>query len=245
MAAQSLHDAVKVGRGPAPSTKLRRAVFEACRQRSDHASNLWLVYSARHDRRWVVTSDVEYLHFLTLEFAPDILEFDLAPAPDIVRLRDEDRKTTFDAIVRFCDGRTECRELKRLAEAPSEPEEELRIAMQEEAQLEAAKRHGGVYRRLCLRDLEPFQIRIQNSLRMLRFLTATRGEPLNKMCHTLQAVARSNREGTTLRMLIASVPEADAAIAYAATFKLVLARKLTLPIDSEIVTGGTLVGGPT
>ncbi len=235
-------DRVITGRGPAPSTKLRQAVFAACGQRAEHASNLWLVYCARHERHWVLTSDVEYLHFLSLEFDPEVAEVNFKPDPDIVRLRDEDRKTIFDAIVRFRDGHTECRELKREATPPPEPEEELRAALQQEAQQIAAKRHGGSYLRLTLADLDVHQIRIQNTLRMLRFLGAAQGEPLAAIRQALILAVRQAGP-TRLDVLAASLHDHDQAYAYAAVFQLVQRRQLSLPIDTEVITGKSLVGG--
>ena len=212
--------AIATGRGPAPSSKLRKAVFEACGQRAEHASNLWLVYSARRDRQWVLTSDVEYLHFLCLEFDPAVLEFDLKPEPQIVRLREEDRKTTFDAIVRFRDGHTECRELKRDAEPLPEPEETLRAALQLEAQEVAAKRYGGRYVRLLLADLDPYHLRIQNSLRMLRFLTAAKDEPLGELRNAIAMAVRRHDGPIRLDVLIALTGGVSPAFAYAAVFQL-------------------------
>lgn len=232
--------ALATGRGPAPSSKLRKAVFEACGQRAEHASNLWLVHSARCGRNWVLTGDTEFLHFLCVEFDPEVESFDLKPQPDIVRLREEDRKTRFDAIIRFRDGHVECRELKRESEPPPEPEEQLRAALQAEAQEIAAKRHGGMYVRMAMSDMEPFQLRIQNSMRMLRFLLAAKDEPLGEVRNAIALILRRDGAPTRLDALAASVG-GSAALAYAAVFQLLQRRHLSLPIDTEALTGASLV----
>jgi len=236
--------ALATGRGPAPSSKLRKAVFEACGQRAEHASNLWLVHSARCGRNWVLTGDTEFLHFLCVEFDPEVESFDLKPQPDIVRLREEDRKTIFDAIVRFRDGHIECRELKREREPPPEPEEQLRAALQAETQEIAAKRHGGRYVRLVMADMDPFHLRIQNSLRMLRFLLAAKDEPLGEVCNAIALTIR--RSGAPIRLeALATAVGGSAALVYAAVFQMLQRRQLSLPIDTEVLTGKSFVGGAT
>jgi|GEM_PF-3465029 len=241
MSAESRPLALAKGRGPAPSSKLRKAVFEACSQRAEHASNLWLIYSARIGRNWVLTGDTEYLHFLCVEFDPEIESFDLKPQPEIVRLREEDRKTSFDAIVRFRDGHIECRELKRESEPPPEPEEQLRAALQAEAQEIAAKRHGGRYVRMVMADFEPFHLRMQNSLRMLRFLHAAKDEPLGEVRNAVALTIRRAGAPVRLDALAASVGGV-AAFVYAAVFQMLQRRQLSLPMDTEVLTGNSLVG---
>jgi hypothetical protein len=219
---------------------LRRAVFEACGQRAEHASNLWLVYSARHERDWVLTGDAEFLHFHCLDFAPEVESFDLKPQPRIIRLRDEDRKTEFDAIVRFRDGHTECREIKRQAGPPTETEERVRWELQAEAQELAAKQEGGRYVRLSMVDLEPFAIRIQNSLRMTRFILAARNEALGELRKKIEVTLQSHGSSMQLDALVKSV-SAHPGLAYAAIFQLVVQGVAVLPIDTDFVTAATLV----
>ena len=241
MSSVSRPPALATGRGPAPCSKLRKAVFEACGQRAEHASNLWLVHSARNGRNWVLTGDTEYLHFLCVEFDPEVESFDLKPQPDIIRLREEDRKTSFDAIVRFRDGHIDCRELKRESGPPPEPEEQLRAALQAEAQEIAAKRHGGRYVRLVMEDFEPFHLRIQNSMRMLRFLLAAKDEPLGEVRNAVALTMRSAGGPIRLDALAASVG-GSAAFVYAAVFQMLQRRQISLPIDVEVLTGNSLVG---
>lgn len=233
--------ALAKGRGSAPCSKLRKAVFEACGQRAEHASNLWLVHSARSSRSWVLTGDAEYLHFLCVEFDPEIESFDLRPQPQIVRIREEDRKTSFDAIVRFRNGHIECREIKRESEPPPAPEDQLRAALQAEAQEIAAGRHGGKYVRLVMADFGPFHFRIQNSLRMLRFLLAAKDENLGHIRNAIALTLRSAGEPLSLNALVDSVG-GSASLVYAAAFQMLQRRELSLPIDTGAITGNSIVG---
>lgn len=141
--------------GPSPAAKLRAALFAKCGQELENAPNIWLVYSARNDRQWVLRSDAEFLHFLYLEFADNVDSFDLAPPAIVLEVNGENRSTSFDAIVNFVDGRKECRELKRSHDQPETDEEALRFAMQRESQIVAAKKMQAEYQRISLADLEP------------------------------------------------------------------------------------------
>jgi hypothetical protein len=237
-------DKSRKSKGPAPATRLRQAIFAALRQRGGDDYNLWLVYSARNDVERLLRSDAEYFHFLTLEFDPLVKSFELAPEPVIVRIDDEDRKTTFDAVVRFRDGHSECREIKS-EPAPAEPiEPAVRELLQRQAQEQAAKQFGATYCRIHLTDLVPFQTRILNTQRMMRFLTAARRRSLDALRNEVLLRFHRQRTALTLGTVLDGFASSQHALAMAATLSLVQRHHLRMDIDHALVTLRTMVDVP-
>lgn len=53
-------------------TRMRGALTEAYESRGGGKSNLWLVYSPKADKDFVLRSDLEFGHFLLAESDPEI-----------------------------------------------------------------------------------------------------------------------------------------------------------------------------
>jgi len=230
-------------RGQAPSSKLRAALFTACKQRAEHASNIWLVYSARNDRQWILRSDAEYLHFLYLEFSEHVVNFQIEPEAVLLAIDGERHRTQFDALVRFDDGHIECREVKRTFDPPVNllGEVDPRYALQHDLQVKAASHMGAHYVRICTADLEPHTQRIINSMRMLRFLSAARRMPLGDSKNGVLARLIGSNNGVPLVELMALPEIGHSALVSAAVFSLYQQKKVHLDIDSAPISERTLV----
>lgn len=73
-----------MGKDPSsPKSRQRQRVFDAYRGRGHRNTNLWLVYSVKTDRDWIVNNDRRLVHWLIfLESNPAVKWFDLDPNRD-------------------------------------------------------------------------------------------------------------------------------------------------------------------
>ncbi len=90
--------------GKSPRSTLRRLIPDAYRARGHRVNNLWLVYSPKTDRDWLLPSDRQLVHWLVfLESNPEVLSFDLAPKPIISHDSNAPRAIELDAIAIYRD----------------------------------------------------------------------------------------------------------------------------------------------
>jgi hypothetical protein len=86
--------------------KQRQNLLHAYRARGHSVNNLWLVYSHKTNRDWVLPSDRHLVHWLYyLERATDVFTFDLMSEPATIHDAHPDIK--IDAVVRRADGTVE------------------------------------------------------------------------------------------------------------------------------------------
>lgn len=63
-----------------PQSQQRLRVFDAYRGRGRRTNDLWLVYSVKTDRDWILSSNRQLVHWLVfLETAPSVKSFDFSP----------------------------------------------------------------------------------------------------------------------------------------------------------------------
>lgn len=182
---KGMHSGARLG------TRLRGKLAEAYSARGHHKSSLWYVYSPRTDRDWVLRSDLEWGHFLLAESDPLISIIDYAPAPDIVRVGDEDHATVFDAKIIFKDGGDEWRDIKS---SDSIKNLDIKTQHQWEAQTEAALKNRVRYVRLTEQEIYACPQRIANWARVIAWLSAVRGRSLYQQ--HLEVVALLNARGS-------------------------------------------------
>ena len=133
-----------------PRSTLRRSIPDAYRARGHRVNNLWLVYSPKTDRDWLLTTDRQLVHWLVfLESNREVLSFDLAPEPVMSHDAKEPRATELDAIAIFRDRHLEWHEViagttLRETDPP-----------QFQAQVTAARNAGASYRIFNDEDLSP------------------------------------------------------------------------------------------
>lgn len=212
-----------------PYARMRRRLFALCGQQFENASNLWLVYSSRTDRRWLVRGDLQYLHFLSIEFSRDVRTFDLAPTPHVMERSRVGEVAKFDAVVVLLEGRKEYCQIEMLRSGALARERDMLLQS-------AAVELGGTYRRITIEELEPCRVRIQNSLRMLRFIAAARHLTLTEARNAVIACLTSQAGGTSLLELSRQIPQVPPALVLTAVFKLVQQRRLDLELDRQYVT---------
>lgn len=84
-----------------PRSQQRLRVFEAYRGRGKRTNPLWLVYSVKTGRDWILSSDRHLVHWLVfLETEPGIRSFDFGEEP-------QHQSTGFEISVTLADGREE------------------------------------------------------------------------------------------------------------------------------------------
>ena len=147
--------------GRSPRATLRRSIPDAYRTRGHRVNNLWLVYSVKTDRDWLLPSDRQFVHWLTfLETNPEVVTFDLAPEPVLSHDDKECRATELDAIAVFRDQHVEWHEVK--AGTVRQDADRSQFLAQEAAAHDA----GAIYRIFNDQDLRP------NSKLAVRWLKA-------------------------------------------------------------------------
>ena len=230
--------APQASRKKTPAMERRTTIVEAMAARGHAYSNLWLAQSVRANRDWILPSDPEFVHFLCLEFDPEVRTLDLAPPEVVVRVGHDDRKTRFDAIVEFVDGRRECREVKF---TESVDPADVRSALQHEAQLRACERFNGTYVRVYGDVLAKQRYRWLNSARMLRCIHASEGYATQRHRSDCGTRLIHSPNGVRLQELVTLFPPDESALVMAAVFRLLSERLLSIDIDTEWVTLASLV----
>lgn len=90
-----------------PKSRARQSLLKRYRSRGHRNSNLWLVFSVKTARDWIVDSDVRLIYWLLhLESNPDVQSFDLDPEITSHSSRGVPR-TRIDAEVLYKDGHAE------------------------------------------------------------------------------------------------------------------------------------------
>lgn len=229
-------------RARSPRDQAKDAIVRSCGQHArTRRFNMWLVYSGRCEKTQLLSSDAEFVHFLACEFDPAIHRIEYKPAPIQVTVDGKRQSVEFDAIVVLRNGTIECRKLvARLDSSESEAPVRLQRVGVGEA---AAQTRGGIYRELSARDLMTRKFRIQNSLRMLRFIAAAQGYELRPLINAVVMRVRNVRT-LTLASLLDAFPPAQAALVLAAAFVLVQRGQASIDIDSRYVTLDTVIERP-
>lgn len=220
----------KPKRALAPLARAREALFRHIGQPPRQAQNLWLVYSSKTRRQWILTSDAAYLHFLAIEFDPEVKDFNLAPSATTVELAETENEVRFDAIVRRRDGRVECR---RFASARRRDEEGA--AVRDELEQRAAQLHNAYLVHVPVNEFATTTTRMQNAMRMLRFLQAALPHPLDSYRNSVLARLASERS-MTLGALVQPYALAHQPLLLAAIFELVQQGLVQLDLDTAPIT---------
>jgi hypothetical protein len=131
-------DRVNVIKGRAPlraSSKIRSALA----QRGRGVGSISYVYSPKNNRDFVVSSDLELLHFLHLESSCDVRSYDLDPERVHAFLAGRDYvESKPDAVVTLFSDRLRIVEVKYQKDLDND----IRAAVQVAAQMQAAERIG-------------------------------------------------------------------------------------------------------
>jgi hypothetical protein len=208
-----------------PSAKRRRAVLSAYRARQKRNANLWLVYSVKTDRDWLLQSDRELVHWIVfLETDPRVATFDLAPEPILSYDASETRATEPDALVQTVDGHTELHEVK----AGRVIEDSARSQLL--AQSAGAQARGAAYRVFCDTQLAPHRKTAVRWLKAIAYAAPLRDQTHASCRDALLAHLRGSRQGS-VRSVLGALPQFDAPLVLGLLVRQVIHGHLQLDLN--------------
>lgn len=174
-----------------PRSAQRLRLLQAYRGRGHRNNNLFLVYSIKTDRDWILPSDRQFIHWIHfLETNKEVRAFDLCPEKVISHDGKEFRGSELDAEVQRKDGRLEWHEVK--SDDASKNVSKLQLI----AQASAAARNPIVYKLFSDEQLTPH---IKSSIywcKVIAFATAIRDKAYNYETSTLLDLLQKLQQGT-------------------------------------------------
>lgn len=175
----------------------RQSIHSAYRARGHRNNNLWLVYSVKTDRDWLLPSDRQLVHWIcTLEANPQVRTFDLAPEQIQSYDARENRATELDSIVYFTDGHIEWHEVKA-GEAINNADYRSQL----QAQAAAAQQQGMIYRVFSDAELQPQATLAVRWLSALGYAAALRDQLATPTLVAVQSVILARKQGTIAEVL--------------------------------------------
>lgn len=209
--------------GVTPNSDQRTSLRKAYRARGRGEGNLWLVYSVKTQKDWILPSDRQFIHWLCLESDPLVKHFDLAPPRVLSHDGEEDKATELDAIVTFYNGLIEWHEVKA-----GTNKKELSDQSQFNAQAAAASKEHVVYKILndnyfnprklvALRWHKPLmyaaiiknQQQTQCNLALLDFIKKHRTGNIDQLLTNLDQFDRAITLGVFMRIVVSGAAQID------------------------------------
>lgn len=222
-------------RNRSPAMQARAKLLATMAARGDAASNIWLAHSFRGGGPRVLTSDAAFMHFILLEFAPDVQTVEVQPQEVQVPVGNQLHQVCFDALVDFVDGHRECRDLTAAID-----ELDGAALLQREVRLCAARRLGASWVRIPIEELQKQKHAFWNGVRMLRTMTAAQGYSQTQFRNTI--VRRLDHCGElTVGELLTAFDPPDWPLAESALYHLLSDRYVAIAIERGPVTLSTTV----
>jgi hypothetical protein len=167
--------------------KQRENVKHAYNARGHQNNNLWLIYSVKTNRDWILPSDRQLVHWLHyLETNKDVRTFDLAPEAVVGNDGHKERVTEIDALVTCTDGTIEWHEVKA---DPADSTSQIT------AQRDAASRAGHIHRLFTDKELKPHVKTAMRWFKAICFAAAIRNHECNPARLALLAYVNWKRRG--------------------------------------------------
>jgi hypothetical protein len=210
-----------------PPARQRRSLQAAYRQRGKRNNNLWLIYSVKTDRDWLLSSDRQLIHWLYyLEINPCIKTFDLSPQPIISTDANETKDSAFDAMAEYTDGHIEWHTVKA-----GESHDASSIS-QSQSQAAKAPERGVQYVVFDDSHLRPHVKLAMRWLKPLAFAAVLRGQE-KIPCRQAVISACSAQAKGTIGQLLADLCAYDEAIVLGMLVRLTIEAHLALDLDRE------------
>lgn len=213
--------------GRSPRSSLRGSLSKVYRARGKKVNNLWLVYSVKTDRDWLLPSDRQLIHWLYfLEANPEVVAFDLAPEPVLSLDDKEQRATELDAIVIFRDRHVEWHEVKAgIALSPTNRSQFL-------AQATAAQEAGAKYRIINDMELRPIVRVAMRWKKALGFAAILRGQEQNS-CRIALATYFQERQSGYVRNILSELKGFDQAVVLGMLVRLAIGGIIHLDLERQ------------
>lgn len=209
-------------------SSLRNSVNKTYRGRGKSINNLWLVYSLKTDRDWLIPSDRQLIHWLYyLETNSNVISFDLAPEPVLSSDDLEVKATELDAIVVLKDGSIEWHEVKA-GTSPIDPKH----LSQMQAQVKAASNARVKY--LRFNDVH-LKSKVEISLRWkkaIAFAASIRNQE-HTLCRVVLVNRIKNQHSGNIKNLLISLDEFEASIILGLLVRLAIENVISLDLTEE------------
>jgi hypothetical protein len=186
-------------RNISPKSQQRTRVFETYRGRGHRNNNLWLVYSVKTRRDWILNSDRKLIHWIRyLETDPRVTSFELI-TDDTSAAHEADCDDHY-ADVWLTNGSRERHQV-----TASRPGRQLVL------DLPSATQDGGVYKNFSEDELAPHAFIATRWLKAIAYAAAIR-EQEHAHVRTALAVTFHSRGQGTLRDVLADVEGFDPSV---------------------------------
>jgi hypothetical protein len=225
-------------RGSTPAGSARNRLALKARERGKSGYNLWYQYGPKAGKDWVLSSDLEFLHFISLEADPDVLRYDLALEPMIVAVGDDNHRFTFDALVEFRNGKRKYREVKFAQELRDQ--QAVRTQQQVDAEATWSGKFNEDFEIVTDETLAPLAMRLHNWIQIIPAIARVRHLPMEATsCAAKAAIA--SLQTSTIGEIAAGISRDEIARWYAAIFMLIQEGQVTSNLDSAPLSKNTLI----
>lgn len=170
---------------------------------------------------------MEFAHFCWLEGEPNVLRYELEPAPFMTAMADESRQTQFDALVEFRRGRPQLRGIKT-----DDANLSARETVRREALERAAATAGFDYMHVTQEDLASHGQLIRNWRCALAYLAACRELVLEPHCAELMNILEVQRR-SNVEVALRKTDPTMRPIYLAALFRCLQEARLASDLDSK------------
>lgn len=215
--------------GTSPKNNQRLCVFDAYRGRGRRNNDLFLVYSVKTDRDWILSSDRQLVHWVHyLETAPEVQSFDLAAPQTLPKVaKTVSHKDFFNARVLLRDGETELHTIQ------SGKIDKLLADTQISAESAATSKPIEKTRVFTDTELEPF---VRSSVRWLKpiaYAATIRGQEYPRALHMLVDILETHAIGQ-IRHIFSELNtnEHDAAVVLGLLVRLAIQGLIRLDLDT-------------
>lgn len=177
-----------------PKARARGGVRDAFRSRGRSNTNLWLVFSPKTEKDWLVCGDHHLVHWLTIEGNPLIRSFDLTPEDLTVTSAEYESDTVnLDATVIRENGIIEWHQL---SSASSEAQPKI-----QERCKEFAQKSNAHFVQIDKKSLSASMTVSMRLLGAISYAAAIRDEKCTALTATLSAFIHELRSGTVGQLL--------------------------------------------
>lgn len=217
-------------------TRLRGAIAEAYESRGDLKSILWMHFSPTTGEDVVFRSQLEYLHFLRIEWDPRIAAINYKPRKRIALIAGETLGTIVDAEITLKSGEVVWREVKYKEdlEAGATSRAQLQLLIQLQAAKEESVRHEVVTED----DLYRSPVAVRNWHRTMPWLAGARHFVLTDAENQVLALVR-RLKAIEFRHVVNSGESTQAALLGAAVINLARRGRVQSDLDAHPFTGRT------
>ncbi len=209
-------------------SSLRKSVIETYRARGKGLNNIWLVYSHKTKRDWILPSDRQLIHWLYyLESNPEVKTFNLPFEKIISRDDDGIKATILDAEVENYNNGIEWHEVKA-GTSKCDPEH----ISQMQAQINATKNLKIKYLRFNDNQLKP---KVKVALRWFKaisYVAAIRDQELLSCRTTLISVIQKLKKGT-LKSILEVMDNYEESVVLGMVVRLSIENVITLDLHER------------